>query len=142
MTMKKTKCDILRCRAACCYNVPLEKGYLTAFRKKIVNPVIGIKPYGREKDSEAFFKRYIGRIQYQIITDENPEKNKCPFLRPDCRCNIYNSRPAICRKFGFSPERFLNCEFLSGHRTDDSYNAVINDFAGLMIKKLRGEKLI
>lgn len=41
------------------------------------------------------------------ITD--PMKNKCPFLTDNCRCNIYDRRPPICRKFGNGSEPLLTC---------------------------------
>ena len=34
------------------------------------------------------------------LTSEDMELNKCPFLRADYRCNIYENRPDVCRKFG------------------------------------------
>lgn len=52
-------------------------------------------------------------------TDNDIEKNKCPFLREDCRCNIYEMRPHICRIFGDGKgSGLLNCEFRTGKPTD------------------------
>ena len=57
----------------------------------------------------------LGRDMCLVVTDYDIAKNKCPFLREDCKCNIYNVRPQICRIFGVTPNvRYLNCEFLSG----------------------------
>lgn len=110
----KSKCDITKCHAACCYNVPLEKGYLTAFKKKIVNPVIAKKPFGNEKNYDRE-KTALGRGNYLVYTDKDPRKNKCPFLRADCRCNIYADRPKICRDYGTKKNvMFLHCKFLQG----------------------------
>lgn len=37
------------------------------------------------------------------------EKGKCVFQRDDYRCNIYEDRPNICRKFGNEEHHFLIC---------------------------------
>lgn len=96
------KCNVKECHAACCYNVPMSRGYLSAYRKKIVNPILRV-------ESEGFDDVVIP------WTNNDSEKNKCPFLRSDCRCNIYQSRPNICRIFGDGKlSRFLNCEYITG----------------------------
>lgn len=135
------KCDVKRCKAACCYNVPLEKGFLTAYKKKIVNPVIELKAFTK-KENAVNFKSVMERPQYLMITDKDIKKNKCPFLRDDFKCNIYDSRPALCRKFGTSDERFLNCSYLSGHKTDNSINAILDDLTFLSMRYMKGDKLI
>lgn len=61
----------------------------------IVNPVITFTPFGCVRIA---------------MTDMDLDKNKCPFLRADRRCNIYENRPDVCRKFGEIPE--LPCKFL------------------------------
>lgn len=79
------KCRTYKCKAACCYNVPFENGELGKYADKIVNMVLGTTPmFG------AVFP----------ITANDPKKNKCPFLRADYKCNIYENRPDICRKMG------------------------------------------
>lgn len=113
----KSKCDISKCHAACCYNVPMEKGYLSAFKKKIVNPVIELGQW-EDVDRKTYKKTKIGelgRAHYLMITDKDPAKNKCPFLRNDCKCNIYQDRPIICRRYGQTDNvRFLHCNYLQG----------------------------
>lgn len=114
---KKKLCDVSKCHAACCYNVPMEKGYLSAYKKRIANKVMAIGQWGDE-GKDAYAKRKmgdLGRAHYLMITDKNPAKNKCPFLRADCKCNIYENRPVICRRYGQTPnERFLHCGYLQG----------------------------
>ena len=44
------------------------------------------------------------------FTAEKMEDNKCPFLRHDFKCNIYENRPDVCRKFGEIDK--LPCRFL------------------------------
>jgi len=83
--MSKRKCPTHICDASCCYNIPLDKMELERFSKDIVNPVIETYPIGR------------GVL---AITNEDPDKNKCPFLRKDYRCNIYENRPEVCRLYG------------------------------------------
>lgn len=80
-----SRCKVSKCRASCCYNIPFENNELERFASLIVNPVIGTFPLGG------------GRV---AVTDRRMDRNKCPFLREDCRCNIYESRPEICRMFG------------------------------------------
>ena len=103
MEKKKLKCNIAKCKAACCYNIMLDKKLIGAYRKKIVNPII--------RDSEGFEDDKIF-----AITDDDPTKNKCPFLRADFRCNIYLQRPQVCRDFGDggSKSKFLHCHILTG----------------------------
>lgn len=89
------KCKIHKCLARCCYNVPFESGELTKYADKIVNPILFTQP--------------IGPFGTVAFTDDAPSKNKCPFLRSDYKCNIYEQRPPLCRKFGEIPE--LPCKF-------------------------------
>lgn len=79
------KCRLHKCKAACCYNIPFEEGELVRYADKIVNPLKFTMPLGP------------GTVAF---TDEEPMRNKCPFLRSDCRCNIYDHRPRVCRLFG------------------------------------------
>lgn len=89
------KCLLHKCDAYCCYNIAFEHGELERFSSMIVNPVITFIPFGCIRIA---------------MTDMDPDKNKCPFLRADRRCNIYENRPDVCRKFGEIPE--LPCKFL------------------------------
>lgn len=91
----KTKCKTSKCNAACCYNVPLTNNELERFADKIVNKVIGTH------------NLHGATIPF---TNDNPMLNKCPFLRSDYKCNIYENRPDVCRKFGTIPE--LPCKFI------------------------------
>ena len=93
------KCDVSKCKAQCCYNAPLPKSYLTALKNRIVNPV---KEVIVMDDTKMCYP----------ITDHNPDLNKCPFLTENCRCNIYDRRPPICRRFGDGSEPLLTCTFL------------------------------
>ena len=97
------KCDIKVCKSACCYNVPISKKLISAYRKKIANPILRIESL----NDEMVF----------AVTDEDPNKNKCPFLNNNYKCNIYPRRPCVCRMFGddrFSNvSRFLLCKYLN-----------------------------
>ena len=88
------KCRLHKCKARCCYNIPFDNNELELYYDKIINPVICTVPAGR------------GEV---AVTDGNPFENKCPFLREDYKCNIYENRPQICRLFGEIKE--LKCKF-------------------------------
>ena len=89
------KCRVSKCNACCCYNIPFEADELERFRDRIVNPVLFTLPQGTA--TVAF-------------TNEKPALNRCPFLRRDFRCNIYEHRPDVCRKFGEMEK--LKCKFI------------------------------
>jgi Fe-S-cluster containining protein len=89
------KCRIHKCKSACCYNLHFENGELERYADKIVNPVIG---------HTDFFGVDL------VLTNEDIEKNKCPFLRADCRCNIYENRPDVCRMMGVTDR--LPCKWI------------------------------
>ncbi len=99
-----TKCKTHKCKASCCYNVPLPSGYLARFADKIVTKPVEIcsAPYN------PLFPPSIIPITSVKLLD-----NKCPFLRADFRCNIYESRPEICRRFGDGSHPNLSCRYLS-----------------------------
>lgn len=79
------KCRVHYCHACCCYNVPFNNGELDKYKDRIVNPVLFTMPM-----CDAIVP----------FTDEKPDNNKCPFLRSDYKCNIYECRPDVCRKYG------------------------------------------
>ena len=88
------KCRTYKCKARCCYNVPFEEGELDKYADKMVNPVLGVVPI-------------LGAMV--PLTGASLEKNKCPFLRADFLCNIYENRPEVCRKMGEVDK--MKCEF-------------------------------
>lgn len=98
-----SKCRTHKCKAACCYNIALPIGFLTQFADKIVNKVIDIAPvpYNPEFPPSEF-----------AYTSENPALNKCPFLRVDYKCNVYEHRPLLCRKFGDGSHPLLTCHYM------------------------------
>lgn len=106
------KCDISKCHGACCYNVPIDKGYLSAYKKRIARPILHA-----EKLPDGMVMPF---------TDNDPAKNACPFLNEHYRCNIYEVRPKVCRLYG-TGEKFLNCEFLTGKSisTEDVVNGLL-----------------
>ena len=89
------KCKLHKCRAKCCYNMPFEQNELVKYADKIVNPILYTEPIG---------------IGVFAVTNIDMMQNKCPFLRSDYKCNIYDKRPSVCRKFGEIEE--LPCELL------------------------------
>lgn len=97
-----SKCQTYKCHARCCYNIVLPIGLLEQFADKIVNKVITTvpMPYNPEFPPSEMVK-----------TSDNPADNKCPFLRADYKCNIYEHRPLICRKFGDGGHPMLICRY-------------------------------
>ena len=95
MIKLKMKCKVSRCNASCCYNIAFKNDELVRFADKIVNPVINIVWFGGVR---------------LAMTASNMDNNKCPFLRKDYKCNIYENRPDVCRKFGQIRE--LPCKYL------------------------------
>lgn len=96
------KCRTHKCKAACCYNIVLPIGILEQLADKIVNKVITTvpMPYNPEFPPSEMAE-----------TSRNPADNKCPFLRTDYKCNIYEHRPLICRKFGDGGHPMLICRY-------------------------------
>lgn len=112
------KCDVSKCKASCCYNAPLPKSYIFALKNRIVNPVLELQVM--EDTGQCY-----------AITDYDPNKNKCPFLTDKCRCNIYDRRPEICKKFGDGSEPLLTCyEFAETEEEKEriklGYQSVLN----------------
>lgn len=108
------KCRITKCKAKCCYNVPFANGELTRYADKIVNPVL----FSTEIHNGAQLAHIPWTVKVDFTLDEKlfvdryaqaMMKNKCPFLRHDCTCNIYENRPEICRLFGEIDE--LKCQY-------------------------------
>ena len=94
------KCRVHKCQACCCYNVPFAQGELVRFADRIVTPVISVDHvFGAELPLTVEVKK-----QSDIL------RNKCPFLRADYKCNIYDNRPDVCRKFGEIDD--LPCKWL------------------------------
>lgn len=100
-----SKCRTYKCKAACCYNIALPVGMLTQFADKIVNAVIGTSPAPCNVEFPP--------SEY-VSTSVSLMHNKCPFLRADYKCNIYEHRPHICRKFGDGSHPLLSCSYLKG----------------------------
>ena len=91
------KCKIHRCESRCCYNIPFENNELERFKDKIVNEVKFTEPFGPAV------------VAFTVDDFFDMEHNKCPFLRHDCKCNIYDDRPEVCRLYGEIPQ--LHCEY-------------------------------
>lgn len=107
------KCDVSKCKASCCYNVPLSISYINSHRKKIVNPIIELvaRSEVETKDDKVI-----------PMTSRDASSNKCPFLRSDYRCNVYGSRPHLCKIFGEEKYEklsdFLRCSYRHGEEPE------------------------
>lgn len=80
-----------QCHASCCSFVPMTREFL---RSNFHNQVIPIKEYIEMDHNNVI-----------AIT----ETGKCPFLNTDYSCNVYNTRPEICRKFGDETHIAMTC---------------------------------
>ncbi len=94
------KCKTSRCDSRCCYNVPFANGELERFRDRIVNKVV--RTIEVNGGMMPVTNNHVGFVRMMM-------SNRCPFLRKDHKCNIYDDRPDVCRKFGEIPE--LPCEY-------------------------------
>lgn len=97
-----SKCKTYKCKAACCYNIVLPIGMLEQYADKIVNKIIATSPMPYNPEFPP---------SEMVETSDNPADNKCPFLRFDYKCNIYEHRPLICRKFGEGGHPMLVCQY-------------------------------
>jgi Fe-S-cluster containining protein len=86
-------CDqcLKECKAACCGCFPIPKELYEKNKDKIVSPIKEL-PIGDD---------------IMLIT----EYLSCAFLTKDFKCNIYNERPEICRKFGDETHLCLICSY-------------------------------
>lgn len=79
------------CKAECCSVAPMEQQIFARNFHKLVIPVSETMPFAP------------GIILPITAT------NKCPFLNQDLSCNIYDDRPAVCRKFGDETHINMTC---------------------------------
>lgn len=93
----RPRCNIRKCKADCCYNAPIPAYLLDKYKDKIVNPVIKQIPMCNLPDQ--------GGLQVIPLTGfVKFLKSKCPFLKNDLKCNIYENRPLICKEYGTSKD--------------------------------------
>ncbi|WP_353851361.1 YkgJ family cysteine cluster protein [Muribaculum sp.] len=97
------KCRTYKCKVACCYNIALPVGLLEQFADKVVNKVIATSPMPCNPEFPT---------SVAVETSDRIADNKCPFLRADYKCNIYEHRPLICRKFGDCSHPMLICRYM------------------------------
>lgn len=118
----RLKCDISKCSANCCCNVPIPKGYFTALKNRIVRPIIRFEDAGNNPE--------LGGNNMVAITNEDIAENRCPFQRYDYKCNIYDRRPKICRIFGEGKHKYLQCGFLG--QKAPNFNEILTDVNSVM----------
>jgi len=89
------------CHAECCSDsAPLPRDLITRFADKVINAPIEII---EDKDEVSVFENEEPSYLYKTAM------GICMFLNTDYSCNIYESRPTICRKFGDETHPFLCC---------------------------------
>ena len=110
------KCDVSKCKAACCYNVPMPPYMFRIYKAHIQREIKRFEPMDAQNEK--------GEMMVVPIVDEDFHKNVCPFLKTNCKCAIYDKRPNICRMFGTPPKGFtsklLQCGWLNGKECDSS----------------------
>lgn len=97
------KCRTYKCHAACCFNPPLPIGLVDRFADKVVNRVL-------YRDVMSISDN-VPEPSEIVYTADNYNDNKCPFLRDDYKCNVYDNRPTICRLFGEKNHPLLRCGY-------------------------------
>lgn len=107
----------------CCYNVPLPKSLLTSLKNRIVNE------FNETMELESVDKKV--KTVYAFTKDM-----RCPFLKPNNTCNIYDRRPKICREFGISDNKLLQCSILYG-REDRKLS--LAEAANILISSVTGK---
>jgi len=90
-----------RCKASCCYNVPIPKKIWDRNLEKIVTQPIRVIPQGYDLDPAD-------RTKKDFLLPETAD-GRCPFLREDYLCNIHEDRPPVCRKYGDESHVCMKC---------------------------------
>ena len=108
----------------CCYNVPLPKSLLTSLKNRIVNE------FNEVMELDSGLSEKIKTV-YAFTKDM-----KCPFLKQNNTCNIYDRRPKICREFGISDNKLLQCSILYG-REDKKLSPA--EAANILISSVTGK---
>ena len=87
-------CKIVNCKGDCCGTFPISPVLFRAFRRKI----------NRSRQITNIFDVPSGEIQIET------SDGKCIFLNNSGSCNIYKSRPKICREYG---SKKLPCPYIT-----------------------------
>lgn len=96
-----------KCQAMCCNIVPFSQERWDRNQNKIVTQPKRIMPaMGPTKCIENGF-----RIDLEGDIIPETETGKCPFLRKDLLCNIYEDRPEVCKIFGTESHVMMKCNF-------------------------------
>ncbi len=82
-----------KCNASCCGIVPLPKDLWERNKHLAVNPHDKI-------------------IEEEGVVIPVTSKGNCVFLCDDYKCNIYEDRPEICRKYGDESHICMSCPYL------------------------------
>ena len=122
VTFGKKYCLIPKCKARCCSNAPIPFRFFermeTFKQDKFIRDVFAtipapqtnpycqdaIIPITRKPLNQYPLKlaKINGKKVYTLDVNEvlKDEQNYCPFLTKYATCNIYESRPKVCRDFG------------------------------------------
>jgi Fe-S-cluster containining protein len=81
-----------KCKAACCGVSPIENDI-----------------YQRNLDKRL--RTVLKEIEMHPCIIPTTEDAKCTFLKEDFTCNIYEDRPALCKKFGDETHIMMTCVY-------------------------------
>ncbi len=102
-----------KCKAGCCSTVPLEKDLWEKNQHKIFEKPTQVCDLGKKIDPFT--------MQEKEFIIPITKTNYCPFLdQSDYKCNIYNDRPEICRRFGDETHPCLSCAYLDKNGKEKS----------------------
>ena len=103
-----SKCVPKKCQADCCIYVPLPKKVWKKYKHLVQQETI---PLNWDD----------GIIRFDQEDSKNvlplTENMRCPFLDKNYKCVIYENRPFICRIFGVSTARGLQCYYMKSDGT-------------------------
>lgn len=81
------------CKAQCCSMVPLPRSLVVDNFHLVVTPI----------------KEMLDFTDMDVVPIT--ETGKCPFLKTDYGCAVYESRPPVCRKFGDETHLNMTCAY-------------------------------
>jgi Fe-S-cluster containining protein len=111
-------CDKLKhkCKAICCAPFPMEKELWERLKHKAIRKVLEMQEFMSPVATDKAFRdpeTPRNALHIFTITEVDPEVKamRCPFLTHDLKCNIYEDRPYICRKFGDESYIQMKCSY-------------------------------
>ena len=109
MAEDKSRCETLIdmgiCKGNCCGPLPFKKSFLKKHRDKFQRPVKEYRTYWKRRKNG---KKPILTDKLVPVTNKNAD---CVFLTDKYRCAIYDIRPNVCKTYGNTKKKGLQCPF-------------------------------